>query len=72
MATDHLRPVLDNVRDSHLFFTVAEQPSRAYTPQVIVNTIRMGRMTALQKDDGGVRGIVAGDIIRRVVARTVA
>ena len=29
-------------------------------------------MTALQKDDGGVRGIVAGDIIRRLVARTVA
>ena len=29
-------------------------------------------MTALQKDDGGVRGIVASDIIRRLVARTVA
>ena len=72
MTTDHLRPVLDNVRDSHLFFTEAEQLSRAYTPQVIVNTIRMGRMTALQKDDGGVRGTVAGDIIRRLVACTVA
>ena len=72
MTTDHIRPVLDNVRDSHLFFTVAEQLSRAHTPQVIVNIIRMGRMTALQKDYGGVRGIVAGDIIRRLVARTVA
>ena len=33
---------------------------------------RLGRMIALQKPDGGVRGIVVGDIIRRLVARTVA
>ena len=32
----------------------------------------MGRLTALQKPTGGVRGIVAGDILRRLVARTVA
>ena len=71
MTTDHFRPVLDNVSDSHLFFTVAEQFSRAHTPQVIVNIIRMGRMNALQKDDGGVRGTVAG-YHSRLVARTVA
>ena len=29
-------------------------------------------MTALAKPDGGVRGIVAGDVIRRLVARTMA
>ena len=29
-------------------------------------------MTALQKPDGGVRGIVVGDVFRRVVARTIA
>ena len=34
--------------------------------------LRMGRITALQKPTGGVRGIVAGDIIRRLVARTIA
>ena len=34
--------------------------------------IRTGRLTALQKEDGGVRGIVAGDIFRRIVARTIA
>ena len=32
----------------------------------------MGRMTALQKRDGGVRGIVVGDVVRRLVARPVA
>ena len=29
-------------------------------------------MTALQKPNGGVRGVVVGDIIRRLVARTMA
>ena len=29
-------------------------------------------MTALQKPDGGVRGIVVGDVFRRLVARTLA
>ena len=29
-------------------------------------------MTALQKHDGGVRGIVVGDVVRRLVARTIA
>ena len=34
--------------------------------------VRSGRMTALSKDDGGVRGIVTGDMVRRLVARTIA
>ena len=32
----------------------------------------MWRITALQKPDGGVRGVVVGDIFRRFVARTIA
>ena len=32
----------------------------------------MGRLTALQKPNGGVRGIVAGDVFRRLVARFIA
>ena len=32
----------------------------------------MGRVTALQKPSGGVRGIVVGDIVRRIVARTIS
>ena len=31
-----------------------------------------GEMTALLKPNGSVRGIVAGDIVRRLVARTIA
>ena len=34
--------------------------------------IRLGRLTALKKPDGGVRWIVVGDIMRRFVARTIA
>ena len=29
-------------------------------------------LTALQKPNGGVRGILAGDVFRRLVARTIA
>ena len=36
------------------------------------NVVRLGRMTALQKPDGGVRGIVVGDVLRRLVERTIA
>ena len=31
---------------------------------------RLGRLTALSKPDGGVRGIIAGDVVRRLVAKT--
>ena len=38
----------------------------------MLEIVRMGRMTALQKANGGVRGIVAGDMVRRLVTRTIA
>ena len=37
-------------------------------PEAVLAT-RLGRMTALQKPAGGVRGIVVGDILRRLVLR---
>ena len=37
-----------------------------------INIIRIGRLTALSKLDGGVRGIVAGDVVRRLVLRTMS
>ena len=72
MTADHLRPVLENRRDTHLLFTLGEKLARAEIPDSIVEAIRLGRLTALQKPSGGVRGIVAGDILRRIVARTIA
>ena len=46
--------------------------ARASIPEEVLRAIRIGRMTAIQKPTGGVRGIVAGDIIRRLVSRTIA
>ena len=37
-----------------------------------MDVLKLGRITALQKARGGVRGIVAGDIVRRLVSRTMA
>ena len=50
----------------------AQDLARACAPDEVVDAIRLGRLTALQKPNGGVRGIVVGDIIRRLVARTIA
>ena len=72
MTSEHTRVLLDNPRDSHLFFLLGEQLSQAMTPEGAVQAVRLGRLTALSKRDGGVRGIVAGDVVRRFVARTMA
>ena len=41
-------------------------------PDRIEPVVRLGRLTAWRKPDGGVRGIVVGDVLRRLVARTIA
>ena len=41
-------------------------------PTEVLQALRIGRMTAFQKPTGGVRGIVVGDFVRRLVARTMA
>ena len=53
MSTDHLRPFLDSKVD-----TVQQS-----VPDEIVDVVRLGRMTALCKPNGGVRGIVAARTI---------
>ena len=72
MTTDHLRLVLDQVRDTHMLCQVADQFAQARIPPAVHNFLRLGRLTALQKPRGGVRGIVVGDVLRRLVARTMA
>ena len=72
MTAEHVRPVLDSERDGESFWRMCEEFARAGTPDEVVQALRMGRMTALQKPSGGVRGIVVGDFVRRLVARTLA
>ena len=70
MTSEHLRPLLEHHEDMTRFWRFAQDLARAAVLDDIVELVRLGRMTALQKPNGGVRGIVAGDIIRRLVART--
>ena len=72
MTTDHLRPLLDNVRDLHMLFLVGEQLATGKAPHEVVEIVRMSRLTALTKPNGGIRGIVSGDVVRRLVSRTIA
>ena len=58
-----------NPQDRELLCELAQEFARAEIPDVIVGPLRMGRMTALRKRTGGVRGIVVGEILRRLVAR---
>ena len=72
MTVEHLQPLLDAPRDLLAFFHASEQLSRAQVPPSSEKLVRLGRLTALQKPNGGVRGVVAGDIVRRLVARTMS
>ena len=72
MTAEHLKPIADNPRDMGRFCEVGELMARGQIPQEILQVIRMERMTALKKKTGGVRGIAAGDIVRRLVAKTIS
>ena len=72
MTTKHLRPLLDDDQRRRLLVTLGEQFARAQIPDVAVRMVRLGLLTALSKPDGGVRGIFASDVIRRLVGRTKA
>ena len=51
---------------------VATQFARGQIPDEILPGIRSGRMTTLQKPDGGVQVIVVGDVFQRLAGRTLA
>ena len=72
LISDHLFLVLENEGDSDLFVRVGSLLVSGNVPPAIAQAIRLGRMTVLSKPDGGVRGIAVGDIIRRLVARSIA
>ena len=72
MTSDHLFPILESEVDSGLFGQVGSLFAVGNVPPAILQALRLGRMTALCKPDGGVRGIVVGDIVRRLVAGSMA
>ena len=72
MTTEHLRCVLEDLRATHFLSELASRVAAAQIPRSVTQLLRLGQMTALAKPDGGVRGIVVGDVMRRWVARTMS
>ena len=72
MTADHLLAILESEVASELLVQVASKLAVADVPQKVIDDIRVGWLTALAKPDGRVRGIVVSDIVRRLVAKTIA
>ena len=70
-TAEHLRLVLEFVPDTVVFHRAAQDVAGAEIPPDVFALLRMGRLAALQKLGGGVRGIVCGDLVRRLVARSI-
>ena len=64
MTTEHLRLVLDTAQDAQLLFKLGETIVQSRDPNNC-SELSAGRLTAM-KPSGGVRGIVAGDIIAAI------
>ena len=66
MTVEHLRPLLECDRALHSLHKFAHIMARGEVPDRI-EPVRLGRLTALRKPDGGVRGIIiiVGDVLRR-------
>ena len=54
-GSEHLRPLLSHPNDVLMLHRMGEQLARGQVPQVVIEAIRVGRMTTLEKLDGGVR-----------------
>ena len=72
MTYEHLRVMLDDTNALECLADAAEAFARAELPTEVSSAFVLARMAALQKDDGGVRGIAAGASLRRLVARALA
>ena len=69
---EHFKVVLDDEAVADSLCDAAERLAQADVPHLVANAIRLARLTALSKPQGGVRSIATGDILRRLVARTLA
>ena len=67
MRTEHLRPLLDNVGNCNKPCEAVQSFAQGNIPKDILAALQLKKITALQKPNGGVRDIVVGDVIRRLV-----
>ena len=64
MTADHIFPLLESEHDSRLFCQAASALARGEIPEEILSGFWLGRLTALR--------IVVGEILRRLIARSIA
>ena len=69
---EHFKALMDDTAGFALFFEAASSFAQAKFPTVIAIPLLSARLTALVKEDGGVRGIATGCTLRRLVARSLA
>ena len=69
---EHWKVLLDHEGSTDLLYLVAAEVAKGNLLEGLAKVLTSGQLVALQKDDGGVRGIVAGETLRRLVARTLA
>ena len=72
MTSEHLFPMLENDGDLQPLTELAGIMTRGDVSRQAMEVLKLGRLSALRKPDGGVRGIVVGDTFHRIVARTMA
>ena len=72
LTTDTLRLLLDDETSTAQLGQVTQLLAQARVPPTIATAIALGRLVALQKPNGRVRGIVVGDTLRRLVSRCMA
>ena len=69
---EHLRVLLDDDELWELLVQLLQSFARAEVPADVAAALRLGRLTALKKDIGKVRGIVAGSVFRRLACKALA
>ena len=72
MRYEHLRVLMDDDDAWGEFVALGQRMARGEIPETVVSSMALGRLTALKKASGKVRGIVAGSVLRRVVSRALA
>ena len=71
-TAESIRLVLDDEEAASLLCDVSCLLARARFPEPAVAALSVGRLVAIRKPSGGTRGLVVGDFLRRLVARTLA
>ena len=71
-TAEHMRVMLDDEACTELLGFAAQRLADADVPASVLEGLRVGRMVALRKQSGGIRGLVMADVFRHLVSRTLA